>query len=188
MSLPRPKRNPKNSLGNPVPLAKPLILCIEDDPIYLHLRKAVLEKEGYNVIGVTSTDNALQALREARICCIIADHMLQGQTGTQLAKEMKKIKPHVPIILFSGKNPETLHDIDVYVNKGEPTATFLKIVRDVVGRFQGAPQSQPPSQPSSSPSKLAEIIQFPNAPEESHVSQWVRMGHDALAHDIRKKK
>src|SRR5438270_2763203 len=94
----------------PVPFSKPLILCIEDDPIYLTLRKAVLEKDGYNVIGVTSPTDALQILREAPVCCIIADHMLRGMSGLQMAAAMKKLKPDVPVMLFSGSLPENLHN------------------------------------------------------------------------------
>jgi hypothetical protein len=52
------------------------------------------------------------------------------------AAEMKKIKPDVSIILFSGTVPECLNGVDVYVNKGEPTATFLGIVREVVKRYR----------------------------------------------------
>lgn len=116
-------------------LAKPLILCVEDDPMYLILRKKVLELDGYMVTGVTTAADALTALRKSPVCAVIADHMLQGTTGTDLATEMKKIKPDVPIILFSGSMPEHLDGVDVYVNKGEPTAKFLKIVREVVQRF-----------------------------------------------------
>jgi len=116
-------------------LAKPLILCIEDESIQLLIRKKVLEQDGYSVIGVTAAADALTTLREAPVCAIIADHMLQGTTGTELAKEMKKIKPDVPIILFSGSMPERLASVDVYVNKGEPTSTFLNIVREVIRRF-----------------------------------------------------
>jgi CheY-like chemotaxis protein len=116
--------------------ARPLILCIEDEPIHLTLRKKVLERDGYDVVGVTTTDEALKTLSEAPVCAVIADHMLRGTTGTELAKEMKTIKPKVPIILFSGNAPEHLNDVDVYVNKGEPTAFFLGIVRDVVQRFR----------------------------------------------------
>jgi len=184
---PPPKTFPK-TLTKAVPLEKPLILCIEDDLICLTLRKAVLEREGYHVIGVTSAAEALHILSESPVCCVIADHMLQGQTGTQLARKMKNLKSEVPVILFSGTNPATLDDIDVYVNKGEPTATFLSIVRDVVGRFTGTSQNISPMLQSGVPSKLAEILEFPNAPEESHVSQWVKMGNDALADDVRKKK
>jgi hypothetical protein len=32
--------------------------------------------------------------------------------------------------------PERLGNVDVYVNKGEPTSVFLKIVRDVVERYR----------------------------------------------------
>jgi CheY-like chemotaxis protein len=117
-------------------LAKPLILCIEDEPIHLTLRKKVLEREGYDVIGATTATDALKTLSAAPVCAVIADHMLQGTTGAELAGEMKKIKPHVPIILFSGTAPQHLNDVDVYVNKGEPTAFFLGIVRDVVQRFR----------------------------------------------------
>jgi CheY-like chemotaxis protein len=113
---------------------KPIILCIEDEPIHLLLRKKVLEKAGYTVIGVTTAEEAITALKEAPVCAVIADHMLHGTTGA-LAKEMKKIKPEVPTILFSGTIPEHLNGVDVYVNKGEPTANFLGIVRGVVERF-----------------------------------------------------
>ena len=118
-----------------VPLAKPLILCIEDDPLPLEIRKKVLEQDGYSVIGVTNAADALTALKESPVCAIIADHMLQGTTGTELAKEMKEIKPDVPVILFSGRLPERLNNVDVFVNKGEPTASFLSIVRGVVQRY-----------------------------------------------------
>jgi CheY-like chemotaxis protein len=116
-------------------LAKPLILCIEDEPAHLTLRKKVLERDGYSVIGVTTAADALKTLEDAPVCAIIADHMLKDTTGIQLAKEMKKIKPDVPIILFSGTIPQSLDCVDVYVNKGEPTANFLKIVREVVERY-----------------------------------------------------
>jgi len=120
----------------PVAPVRPLILCIEDDPMYLTLRKAVLEQNGYNVIGVTTAAEALKVLREAPVCATVADHMLHGTTGTQLAKEMKKIKPDVPVILFSGTVPRRLNGVDVYVNKGEPTAEFLRILGEVVQRYR----------------------------------------------------
>jgi DNA-binding response OmpR family regulator len=115
---------------------RPLLLCIEDTPTYLVLRKKVLEHAGYEVIGVTTAEEALKALREFPVCATIADHMLQGTTGTELAREMKKIKPNVPIILFSGAVPQSLNAVDVYVNKGEPTAKFLGIIRAVVQRYR----------------------------------------------------
>ena len=34
--------------------------------------------------------------------------------------------------MFSGTLPEHLNDVDVYVNKGEPTTTFIGVVHNVV--------------------------------------------------------
>jgi CheY-like chemotaxis protein len=134
MSLPTPYENLLRRLC-PVTSPKPVVLCIEDDPIYLTLRKKVLEREGYDVIGVTMPVDALNTVREAPVCAVVADHMLQGTTGTELAKELKKIKADVPIILFSGTLPRRLDGVDVYINKGEPTSEFLRILREVVQRF-----------------------------------------------------
>lgn len=115
---------------------KPLVLCVEDDAKHLSLRQKVLERDGHNIIGVTTADDALQALREAPVCAVIADHLLHGSTGTGLARRMKKIKRDVPIILFSGNVPEHLEGIDVFIDKGEPTADFLRVVRQVVERYR----------------------------------------------------
>lgn len=116
--------------------ARPLVLCIEDEPTQLEIRKLVLEQNGYNVIGVSSADDALETLREAPICATIADHMLQGSAKSpSLPKQMKKIKPDVPVILYSGALPEDLTGVDVYIYKGEPTESFLRILGEVVERF-----------------------------------------------------
>jgi CheY-like chemotaxis protein len=133
-SLPTPYETLLRKI-RPITVARPLILCIEDDQLYLTLRKKVLEQNGFDVIGVTTTDDALKTLREAPVCATISDHMLQGTTGSELAKEMKKIRPDVPIILFSGTVPPSMSALDVFVNKGEPTAEFLRIVHDVVQRY-----------------------------------------------------
>ena len=118
----------------PRSIAQPLVLCVEDETTALSIRKKVLQQAGYKVIGVTSAGAAMQVLQEFPVCATIADHMLQGTTGTELAKKMKKLKPDVPIILFSGSLPERLDAVDVYISKGEPTAEFLRIVRAVVER------------------------------------------------------
>ena len=117
-------------------VAKPLILCVDDDSAQLQLRKAVLEQNGFNILCVTNAAEAVKVFRETPVCCTIADHMLQGETGLELAKELKSIKRDVPIILYSGTMPRNLHNIDVFINKDESTSGFLRIVSEVVQRFR----------------------------------------------------
>jgi hypothetical protein len=58
---------------------------------------------------------------------------------------MKKIKPDVPIILFSGTMPDHLAGANVYVNKGESTARFLgsceKSLSDTAPKTAQMPQA-----------------------------------------------
>jgi hypothetical protein len=39
--------------------------------------------------------------------------MLQGESGTDVLRAMKEIKPEVPAILFSGMASEALKNVDV---------------------------------------------------------------------------
>jgi CheY-like chemotaxis protein len=77
----------------------------------------------------------MEMFREAPVSLVIADHMLRGISGTQLAAQFKAIKPTVPIVLHSGTNPDTFRNVDAFIHKGESVGSFLAIVRDLVKRF-----------------------------------------------------
>ena len=111
---------------------KPLLLCVEDDPIALRLRRSVLEQNGFEVIGVSTAHDALRVLHESPVCATITDHMLQESTGAELSRQMKRIKPDVPIILDSGNVPDDFNGADFFVNKDQPATEFLRLVREVV--------------------------------------------------------
>ena len=114
---------------------KPLILCIEDNVEHLQLRKTVLENAGYGVLGASTGEEALEILREAPVCLVLSDHMLGGTTGTALAKEIKKIKRNVPVILHSGNVPESLQNVDGFINKDESVSSFLALIYGFVKRY-----------------------------------------------------
>lgn len=116
------------------PPLRPLILCLEDNEFYLRLRKTVLEQDGYKIISVSTAKDALATLREAPVCMVLADHMLRDATGTALVSKMKRIKPDVPVILFSAKQPDRLEGVDVFINQEVSTHEFLELVRGVVQR------------------------------------------------------
>jgi CheY-like chemotaxis protein len=119
----------------PVQPGKPLILCIDDDEVQLELRKQILENDGFSVLNARTATEAIHMLRETPICLVLSDHMLRGTTGTQLAAKMKEIKPDVPVVLYSGRVPESLWNVDCFINKSEPVPRFLEIIRDLVHRY-----------------------------------------------------
>jgi CheY-like chemotaxis protein len=108
---------------------------VDDNQIGLRLINHILVRNGYAVLLASTAEEALEMLHEAPVSLVIADHMLRGATGTELAAQFKSLKPTVPVVLHSGTNPDTVRHVDAFINKGEPVETFLEIVADLVKRF-----------------------------------------------------
>jgi CheY-like chemotaxis protein len=115
--------------------ARQTILCVEDNKAYLRLRKAVLESEGYLVLTATTGTEALSILRREPVCLVLSDHMLRGTTGVALAGHMKRMKPHVPVVLYSGQVPEAMENVDCFISKDESVASFLVIISSLIKRY-----------------------------------------------------
>ncbi len=111
-----------------------LILCVEDNKTHLRLRKAVLERNGYFVVSATNATQAMRLFRESAVCLVLTDHFLRGTTGTQLAAKMKKLKPEVPIVLYSGRPPESMNSVDCFIHKGDSVEHFLSMISNLVQR------------------------------------------------------
>jgi CheY-like chemotaxis protein len=111
-----------------------LILCIENNKTHLRLRKAVLERKGYFVLGTGDAAEAMRLFRKHPVCLVLTDHMLRGVTGIQLAARMKRLKAEVPIVLYSGKPPESMQNVDCFIHKGESPEHFLSMIGNLVKR------------------------------------------------------
>lgn len=116
---------------------KPVILCIDDDRSELRLLKRVLEKSGFAVLSATTANVGLRLFREIPISLVLIDQRLGATelTGAQLAREVKAVKPAVPVVLRSGyPPPESIGSWDCFVNKDEPVENFLSILSDLIKR------------------------------------------------------
>src|SRR3954470_17500591 len=113
---------------------KPVILCVDDSEQGLTLRKAVLEQEGYWVFVARDAERAVAVCERHPVSLVISDHMLKGETGLELASRLKAAVPNVPIMMLSGTHPETLHNIDCFLHKGEPVEYMLLMIRDILKR------------------------------------------------------
>lgn len=112
------------------------ILCVDDDEPALKIRKMVLELTGYSVLAVLDAESAMQLFASSRIDMVISDHLLHGATGTQLAAEMKRLKPTVPIVIMSGMvdKPEGIEHADLFICKAEAPPVWLKAISDLLQR------------------------------------------------------
>ena len=111
-----------------------VILCIDDEPNILMLRQLLLSIAGYNVLTAGDGESGLEVFASNKIDLVIADQLLPGLSGTEIAVEMKKIKPDVPIIIFTGlpELPGALDHIDRVLTKGMTPPEFLNAIADVL--------------------------------------------------------
>lgn len=82
--------------------AKPLILCVDDDPDILSFLQIVLEAEGYRFRGADSAEAGLRAFAAERPDVIVLDLMMEEvDAGTSFVKELQRVGNQVPIFLLS---------------------------------------------------------------------------------------
>jgi CheY-like chemotaxis protein len=107
-----------------------LILCIDDDDIALRVRRLLLSIAGYEVLVASSGEAGLEVLKQNPVDLVIADHFLSAKTGTEIAREMKTIKPDVPILIVSGTTEKLsgLEFAEGFLCKGEAPDVLLDTV------------------------------------------------------------
>ena len=107
-----------------------LILCIDDDDIALRVRRLLLSTAGYEVLTASSGEEGLEILKQQPVNLVIADHFLSAKTGTEIAREMKELKPKTPILIVSGttEEPSGIEFADGFLCKGEMPDVLLDTV------------------------------------------------------------
>lgn len=119
-----------NSASSSTPAASSLVLCIDDGDIALRIQQMLLTSAGYLVLTAKSGEVGLELFKRYPVELVVADHFLSGKTGTEIAKEMKELKPDVPILILSGAidRPEGLEFADEFLMKCEPPEVLLHTV------------------------------------------------------------
>ncbi len=81
-----------------------IILAVDDEPEVLAALEEMLANQGYEPAGYTDSRKALEAFRAEprRYEAVISDERMPGLTGTQLAVELRRLKPGVPVIIATG--------------------------------------------------------------------------------------
>ena len=80
------------------------ILLVDDEETLVRLGEEMIAELGYEPVGFTSSVAALATFREAplRFNAVLSDEAMPEMTGSELALEIRKIRPDIPIVLMSG--------------------------------------------------------------------------------------
>jgi DNA-binding NtrC family response regulator len=81
------------------------VLLVDDDPVQLRIREAVLRGAGLEVHGSASAAAAIDMLRndvERSIGIVLTDHIMPDVTGAEFVRELRRIVPEMPVVVVSG--------------------------------------------------------------------------------------
>jgi CheY-like chemotaxis protein len=80
------------------------VMIVDDEPALVALAEETLAELGYEPVGFSSSLAALQAFREEpkRFDLVLSDETMPDLMGTELARELRQLRPEISIILMSG--------------------------------------------------------------------------------------
>ena len=126
------------------------LMCVDDDPGIRELYEALLGSQGYEVVVAGGGPQALKLFhsKKKKIDAVIADYDMPGMNGAELAAELKRCAPRIPVIMISGCTPvleEAPHFVDAAMEKGAPVEKIVDRVEVLLAACRAGPAPIPMS-------------------------------------------
>ena len=115
-------------------MSSPVLLCIDDRPQMLQVRKTNLEPLGYSVVTANAASTAIAMLEKTAVDAVLVEYRLEGMDAEAVAFHIKQRFPNQPIVLLSAYSdmPERiLWLVDDYIMKAEPLERLAAVVERV---------------------------------------------------------
>lgn len=109
---------------------KKKVLCADDEVNELAARKMVFESAGFEVFTARNGAQALDVFRAEPVNAVVLDYFMPGMNGLSVAREMKRLRPNVPIIVLSGFASlpgETIGTVDSWLQKRDVEALVREL-------------------------------------------------------------
>jgi len=123
--------------GVAVSVRQGTILLIYDEERQLNLHKMVLENSGYIVLTASNGRQGLELLSSCPVDEVLLDYEMPEMDGGEVAAEIKKTHPELPILMLSGYEllpKDALQFVNGFVSKRN-VPTFLQLaIRELLPR------------------------------------------------------
>ena len=95
---------PEESHAESMPRGTERILFADDEEVVMRFCESMLPRLGYEVTFCLDGDEALEVFQKnpTGFDLVITDQLMPRMTGDVLASEIRKIRPEIPILLFTG--------------------------------------------------------------------------------------
>jgi DNA-binding response OmpR family regulator len=82
------------------------LLLIDDNAVQAITRQTILKRAGYFVIAALNPERVLDQFRKnefpLEIQLVITDHLMPEMSGAVFVRELRKIRPKLPVLVISG--------------------------------------------------------------------------------------
>lgn len=122
-------------------MSQPTVLCIDDYETSLGGWCLYLQSFGFSVTTARTAQEGLNLFAVSPVDLVLLDYAMPDSNGDEVAATMKRIKPDVPILMFSGVShvPENarLH-VDAFLQKGQSPTMVVDKIRELLKRYEKA--------------------------------------------------
>jgi CheY-like chemotaxis protein len=111
------------------------VLCVDDEKVGLRVRKIMLEGAGFKVLTATSGEQGLSVLEKNPVDLVVLDYYMPGMNGGDVAAEVRRRKPEIPIIFLSAYfslPPAALELANAFITKGDPPDVLIDKIEQLI--------------------------------------------------------
>ncbi|HXN24867.1 MAG TPA: response regulator [Candidatus Dormibacteraeota bacterium] len=133
-------------MNEPSTINRRLVLCIDDAPANLKVRKLLLEYAGFAVLTASSGKQGLDLFNTQPVDAVVVDYSMPEMDGGIVAARMKQERPQTPIIMLSaypGARATVDETVDAFIEKGGDPQHFLGTLSSLINlRSHSHPELQ----------------------------------------------
>jgi CheY-like chemotaxis protein len=136
------------------------LLCVDDDAGIRELYEVMLTSFGYEVLLAEDGNSALELFHSKpnSIAAVILDYQMPEMNGLELAAELKRFRPNLPIVMISGSNPgleKRPGCVDAALPKGVETEKLVAKLETLLATARAAGKRELP--PRAAPTEALAV-------------------------------
>lgn len=118
---------------------KQTILYVDDNSDRLSLLRSLLEMKGYSVLTAEYGRKGLEMFLSQHVDLVILDFHMPGMNGDEVAGKMRRLRPMIPILVFSGSltlPDKIIATVDGFISTSEEPEVLLERIESLLGRVK----------------------------------------------------
>ena len=125
--------------------AKKKVVCVEDDPEIIELIKFILDRKGFEFVGVLGGQEGLEAMRRVKPDLVLLDLMMPDMDGWEVYKRMKADETlrNIPVIVVTADGQPITRVLGLHIAKVDDFITKPFGPQDLVKSIEKALRAKP---------------------------------------------